>query len=79
MTFNSKEERNAWVAQRYDALMAEGKHGHYETLFRVVREAVEVEREACAKEADYYAENSGAAHSIAAAIRARSSQEGVAS
>lgn len=52
----SKTERNAWVELRYDALMAEGKHGHYETLFRIVREAieaaVEVEREACAKLAD---------------------------
>lgn len=34
-------ERNARVAARYDELMREGKHGHYETLFRVVREEVE--------------------------------------
>lgn len=42
-----KEKRNKWAQTRYDALMSEGKHGHYETLFRVVREAVETERYAC--------------------------------
>ena len=36
-----KTERNKRVQQRYDELMREGKHGHYETLFRVVREEVE--------------------------------------
>lgn len=36
----TKETRNARVQARYDELMAEGKHGHYETLFRVVREEV---------------------------------------
>jgi hypothetical protein len=34
-------KRNARVSARYDELMREGKHGHYETLFRVVREEVE--------------------------------------
>lgn len=34
-------ERNARVQRRYDELMREGAHGHYETLFRVVREEVE--------------------------------------
>lgn len=29
---------NARVAARYDELMREGKHGHYETLFLVCRE-----------------------------------------
>src|SRR5262245_37177452 len=33
-------ERNTRVARRYDELMREGKHGHYETLFRVVNEEV---------------------------------------
>lgn len=33
--------RNARVAHRYDSLMREGEHGHYETMFRVVREEVE--------------------------------------
>ena len=36
-------ERNMRVEARYDDLMRGGKHGHYETLFRIVRE--EVERE----------------------------------
>jgi hypothetical protein len=36
-----KAERNARVKARYDELMREGKHGHYETMFRVVREEVE--------------------------------------
>lgn len=34
-------ERNGRVQDRYDELMREGKHGHYETLFRVVYEEVE--------------------------------------
>ena len=34
-------ERNKRVADRYEELMREGKHGHYETLFRVVREEVD--------------------------------------
>lgn len=33
--------RNIRVQRRYDELMREGRHGHYETLFRVVREEVE--------------------------------------
>ena len=36
--------RNARVKARYDELMREGKHGHYETMFRVVREEVERDR-----------------------------------
>lgn len=39
-----KDERNARVQARYDELMHEGKHGHYETMFCVVREEVERER-----------------------------------
>lgn len=38
---------------------------------RIWRLATLAEREACAKEADYYAANSPAARSIARAIRAR--------
>lgn len=34
-------DRNTRVSERYDALMAEGKHGHYETMFRIVREEIE--------------------------------------
>ena len=36
-----KLARNARVRVRYDELMTEGKHGHYETLCRIVREEVE--------------------------------------
>jgi hypothetical protein len=44
-TMEQKTERNARVQSRYDALMREGKHGHYETMFRVVREEVEADRQ----------------------------------
>lgn len=39
--FEEKCERNARVQSRYDELMREGKHGHYETMFRVVHEEFE--------------------------------------
>lgn len=45
-TLAMKNERNARVQARYDELMREGKHGHYETMFRVVREEVEHARAA---------------------------------
>lgn len=35
---SDKTAINAAVQARYDELMAEGKHGHYETLFRIVHE-----------------------------------------
>jgi hypothetical protein len=43
-TMEEKNARNARVQARYDQLMIEGKHGHYETIFRVVREEVEAAR-----------------------------------
>lgn len=36
--------RNARVKERYDELTRQGKHGHYETMFRIVREEVERDR-----------------------------------
>ena len=33
---------NAFIQKRWDQLWAEGKHGHYETLFRVVYDAIEI-------------------------------------
>jgi len=42
--FREKNERNARVQQRYDELASAGKRGHYETMFKVVREEVEAER-----------------------------------
>lgn len=36
-----KSERNRRVAARWDELSSAGKHGHYETLFQIVREEVE--------------------------------------
>lgn len=51
--FKEKNQRNARVQARYNALMQEGKHGHYETMFKVVREEVEAERERCAQVAEH--------------------------
>lgn len=44
-SFEEKTQRNFRVKARYDELMREGKHGHYETMFRVVREEIERDRE----------------------------------
>jgi C4-dicarboxylate-specific signal transduction histidine kinase len=44
-TLEQKTERNCRVQARYDELMREGKRGHYETMFRVVREEVLRDRE----------------------------------
>ena len=38
-------DENYRVQERYDNLMAEGKHGHYETLFCIVREETEIARQ----------------------------------
>ena len=45
----TKTERNCRVQNLYDELMIEGRRGHYETMFRIVRLEIEAEREACAK------------------------------
>ena len=37
--------RNKRVQSRYDELMKVGRHGHYETMFQIVREEIERERE----------------------------------
>ncbi len=42
----TKEQCNARIQRRYDLLMEGGKHGHYETMFRVVREEIEHSHEA---------------------------------
>jgi len=47
MEFEEKTERNKRVQLRYDGLMAQGKHGHYETMFQVVNEEIERERGQC--------------------------------
>lgn len=57
MSVSERDRRNKRAQDRYDELMREAKHGHYETLFRVVREAVEDEREQCAQVADEHFEN----------------------
>ena len=44
---DEKYERNCRVSDRYDELMQIGKHGHYETMFQIVREEVERERNRC--------------------------------
>ena len=38
---NESTARNIRVQDRYDELMRIGKHGHYETMFQVVREETE--------------------------------------
>ena len=52
----TKTKRNCRVQKLYDMLMGEGKHGHYEAMFHIVRIEVEVEREACAQTCDRLAE-----------------------
>ena len=47
-----KTEMNCFVQDLYDKKMQEGKHGHYETMFHVVHQAIKKEREACAKLCD---------------------------
>lgn len=49
---DEKQMRNARVQQRYDELACAGKHGHYETLFQVVREEVERVKSVGAKPGD---------------------------
>lgn len=39
-------DRNRRVSRRWDELSAIGKHGHYETLFQIVREEVQRAEEA---------------------------------
>ena len=46
-----KQERNSRVADLYDELARAGKHGHYESLFRIVR--IEVERAIAARDAQW--------------------------
>lgn len=40
MTFDEKTEINKRAQARYDELMHEGRHGHYETMFRVIHEEI---------------------------------------
>lgn len=42
LSFDEKNTRNRRVQNRYDELMAIGENGHYETLFRIVNEEVEL-------------------------------------
>jgi len=38
----TKEEMNCFVQDLYDKKMQEGKHGHYETMFHVVHQAIKI-------------------------------------
>ena len=64
------------VQRRYDELMREGRHGHYETLFRVVREEADLSRNEALEEAAKAVEQAeldwdqSAQAQFAAAIRA---------
>ena len=50
---NESTARNIRVQDRYDELMRIGRHGHYETMFQVVREEIESLRQQLdAKEAE---------------------------
>ncbi len=69
--FLAKNERNARVQARYDALMQVGRHGHYETMFKVVREEVEAERERCAKLAELWLTTFGERGPTSAAVSAQ--------
>lgn len=40
--FDEKCARNHRVQNRYDELMTEGEQGHYETMFRIVHEEIEL-------------------------------------
>lgn len=71
-THRANSERATRVQARYDALMSGGKHGHYETMFKIVREEVEAEREACAHIALAIDSKRGNEKEIAQAIRNRS-------
>lgn len=42
--------RNERVTARYDELIHEGKHGHYETLYRIVQEETDLSRREAAEE-----------------------------
>ena len=72
-------ERNCRIQKLYDDLMQEGNHGHYETMFRIVRLEVEAEREECARVCHLYAVDNRihslatrGAHDCEKAIRMRS-------
>ena len=73
---DEKEQRNFRVQARWDELMRAGKHGHYETLFRVVREEVEQERERCALRFESLSNELYDTDKHAAAIRAGEALEG---
>ena len=49
----SDPERNGRVSDLYDELAKAGKHGHYESLYRIVR--LEVERAIAARDAQWAA------------------------
>ena len=42
LSFDEKTARNIRAQKRYDELMTLGEHGHYETMFRVIHEEVEL-------------------------------------
>lgn len=44
-TLSEMNKRNSRVQGRYDELMAIGDHGHYETMFRIIKEEVELASE----------------------------------
>lgn len=63
--------RNKRIADRWDALSNTSKHGFYEILFKIVREEVEIEREACARICEERQYGIGCSHAFEAAARIR--------
>lgn len=62
-----ERELNAFIQRRWDELAAEGKHGHYETLFAVCRDAIKFRREQFEQNENYESSN--------AAVKPRGPQE----
>lgn len=71
MNQDGKNKRNARIVRRLDSLMSQAKHGFYESVFQVVREEVEIEREVCAKICEERQFGIGCSHAFEAAQRIR--------
>ena len=61
---NESTSRNIRVQDRYDELMRIGRHGHYETMFQVVREETESLRQQLADMTEAYAKVTERIHMV---------------
>lgn len=55
-----ENDLNKYIQEKWDELWAQGKHGHYETLFQVCRDAIKFRREQFEQDENYQTHN--AAH-----------------